>query len=279
MRKLVNNIDIYFMLLIINFMILISYVFNFRDKLGIEDFVIIGTIIVNIIISYNFGIKKGLISSIIFIFLYSTYIFIESFVQEINVFRAYFFIGTITFSSVVAGILSEKINKIAKEVNFYQKEYEKIVTIDSQTGLNNIKGFYKDLEREIARSKRHKTSMVLMYIKFKYLDELKSILNDREFNNIIKMVSRVIDNSVRLEDITYKFENDEFAILMLDSELKGSEVVKDRILSNIKTDKFKLDNGKYLNLEIKIGLKSFDENIEDALMFKKLAEREVQYDI
>lgn len=227
--KKTNNIDVYFMIFILSILSIISYIFIFRNNLNLEDFIIVGVIIFNIILAYNFDIKIALLSSIIFTFLYSTYIFIISFNNEIDFSKVYFWIFIAPVTITVTSIFSNKIKIVYEKLEYMEDQYEKLVTIDSKTGLTNLKGFYKDLDREISRSKRHKIPIILMCIKFSYIEELRKLLGKTKFDELITKTSNMLDDCIRNEDILYHLEDNNFAILITDSNLNGSYVIKERI--------------------------------------------------
>ena len=64
-----------------------------------------------------------------------------------------------------------------------------------------------------------------MIIKLPFLNQIKSILTQSEFNELLDSISRALENSTRLEDSIYNLEDHTLAILMIETDIKGSENV------------------------------------------------------
>ncbi|WP_138207368.1 GGDEF domain-containing protein [Haloimpatiens lingqiaonensis] len=164
--------------------------------------------------------------------------------------------------------------------NKLRMQYKELITIDRTTGLGNIKGFYMDLDRAISRVKRHNINVSLMIIKISYFQQLNSLLGESKMVELLKGISKCVMDSTRNEDIRYKLSNDTLAILLEDTDIKGSEVVKERIKEKIKELSLQQkEKSKNVNIEVKIGVYQYNKDIENSFQFKELAERELEYDV
>ncbi|SFB05874.1 GGDEF domain-containing protein [Clostridium frigidicarnis] len=281
MEHIFKKIDLYFIALFVDVFIIVSYSFFFLNEKNITNFIMLGILFISIIYTYFSGIIKGLLASGIIVFIYATYKLYENFLNlKYTENYDYIWVVFIPLSVFIVGKLVENINIIQNKSLKLESEYKELVTIDKNTGLSNLRGFYYDLDREISRVKRHKISLTLMIIKISYYDELKSVLGEESLRIVVEKVVAGIKESTRNEDIRYNLKESTFAILMAETDVKGAEIVEDRIREKIKNlNLYIKENKKNIDLEVKIGAVQYSEKISGALEFRELVEKELEYDV
>lgn len=281
MNNKLKKLDLFFVLFILVFFILFSFIFLSKDFDSFNNFILFGALIIVLFVAYFEKLIWGLLSSIFIIFLYSSYEIYYSFSLSTQLpLTVYMWIILIPFLAYITGKISESINEIADENFDLINKYKELVTIDHRTGLKNIKAFYLDLEREISRTIRHNTNLSLMVIKLPFLNQIKSILSQNEFNELLDSISRALEDSTRLEDSIYNLEDHTLAILMIETDIKGAEVVKNRIKDKISKENLKLkSSGKNVVIDLQIGIVQYSKNIKNAFEFKEKAEEETIYDL
>ncbi|WP_034439305.1 GGDEF domain-containing protein [Clostridium ihumii] len=281
MDKLSRSIDLYIVAMIMQVFIIFGFLyFNLHDNTFL-DFIMLGITAFIVLIAYFKGTIWGLLSATIAVFIYASYFLYLSLIQNINInINVYLWVISIPIISFLTGRFGDKLREIQNENKELKNEMKELVTIDKKTGLSNLKGFYEDLEREISRCKRHKFPMALMLIKISYYNELLVYFGERKMREIIGEISECIVKSTRIEDIQYMLNDDTFAILLIETDELGGEVVNKRVKDDIKNINLKLDNQeKNINVEVKVGIVEYNENIHDAIELKKLAEKELEYDV
>ncbi|MDU1322963.1 MAG: diguanylate cyclase [Clostridium botulinum] len=281
MNRFSKNIDVYIIILLLNFFCICSFIYFNLGKNIILNFIMLGLLFMVSIVAYFRGIVEGFLFSAIIIFFYVTYIIYNNIIYRNMVeLITYIWMVDIPLSAFISGRLSENINLIQSINAKLQKEYRDLITIDRTTGLSNLKGFYMDLDREMSKAKRHKLSLSLMIVKIQYYDELKVILGEKRMEEILKVISNVITLAIRGEDISYKLDKDILAVLMPSTNIQGAEVVKGRIKESISEENLKIkQEDKNVNLDIKIGIVEYENTIKEAFEFKELAEKELEYDV
>lgn len=281
MEHIFKKIDLYFIALFVDVFIIVSYSFFFLNEKNITNFIMLGILFISMIYTYFSGIIKGLLASGIIVFIYATYKLYENFLNlKYTENYDYIWVVFIPLSAFIVGKLVENINIIQNKSLKLESEYKELVTIDKNTGLSNLRGFYYDLDREISRVKRHKISLTLMIIKISYYDELKSVLGEESLRVVVEKVVAGIKESTRNEDIRYNLKESTFAILMAETDVKGAEIVEDRIREKIKNlNLYIKENKKNIDLEVKIGAVQYSEKISGALEFRELVEKELEYDV
>jgi diguanylate cyclase (GGDEF)-like protein len=128
-------------------------------------------------------------------------------------------LGTATLLLMIT-VRAQRLQARADEL----REHE-LARADALTGLGNRRAFDEALDHEIARSRRADSTVSVLLID---IDRLKAI-NDRwghvEGDRCIVDVARAIAGAVRAGDRCFRWGGDEFAVLLPDTDLKGTENV------------------------------------------------------
>jgi len=134
-----------------------------------------------------------------------------------------------------------------------RKELSRLSMTDSLTGLFNQRQFYMRLREEIVRSTRQKHSLALILMdldNFKeYNDKHGHIAGDEALRDVGKAILRSIREGV---DSGYRYGGDEFAIILIDSDLSIAQEIGKRVHLAIR------DNGE---LRASLGYAVYGENM------------------
>ncbi|ELC8441380.1 GGDEF domain-containing protein [Clostridium perfringens] len=281
MKNKCKYLDGLFLSLLLEVSILLIILSLRLESLNLEDFILIGIMMVISFLAYLKGSIFSIISSIITIFIYASLNLYSNFVklEEVSS-NVYIWIIFIPIITITIGCFSTVLNQIQEEYINIKEAHENLVTIDKGTGLSNLRGFYQDIGRGISRAKRRGYPLTLMIITFPYFNEFKSILDINSLKELEVEIADALSSSVRNEDMSYKFGEDYFAVLMEETDLKGAEVVKKRLKEKLQNISKKAKNkDESIMLEVKIGIAQYDENIKNAIEFKEIAERELEFDV
>jgi diguanylate cyclase (GGDEF)-like protein len=281
MSKLSRYIDIYFLLLMTEIFLLITVVILRGKNIGFLDYFLIGVIFLTMIISYISGIIPGLLASGFAVFGYGSYMIYQSMFNNMSMgFEKYVWLILLPLSAFLSGRLSFNIIEIQKRNKELEEEIKNLVTIDEVTGLNNTRGFYLDLNKEMSKAKRRKFDLALMLIKIQYFEEVKSILGEGKFNAVIKAIGNSIEAATRNEDERYKLKEDMFGVIMPNTDEKGAKLVNDRIKEDIDNISFEYGGKEETyKLYVKFGVYQYNEKIQNSFEFKELAEKELEFDV
>lgn len=144
-----------------------------------------------------------------------------------------------------------------------KKELSRLSVTDSLTGLFNQRHFYMRLREEIVRSTRQKHPLALILIdldNFKeYNDRHGHIAGDQALRHVGKSILRSIREGV---DSGYRYGGDEFAIILIDSDILIAEEIGKRVRVAIR------DSGE-LRASLGYAVYSEDMNLTD---FVRLAD-------
>jgi len=118
-----------------------------------------------------------------------------------------------------------------------RKELNRLSITDSLTGLFNQRQFYIRLREEIVRSTRQKHSLALILMdldNFKvYNDKNGHIAGDEALRDVGKAILRSIREGV---DSGYRYGGDEFAIILIDSDLSIAQEIGKRVHFSIRNN-------------------------------------------
>ncbi len=226
----------------------------------------------------------GVISSMVVIITYEIFFVLTKDVPFYIFVNNNFFLLSATFLSMVSGYTIE----LYVRKNFLQlktiehdrskllelnKELENLSILDHLTGLYNRR--YMEIKVKEAILLLKKTGMAVSFL-FMDLDNFKQI-NDsygHDFGDIIlKEVAHIIKDSLRKQDMAFRYGGDEFCILFIESNILDTIKIGERLLSTIKEYKFKDKvrlnfSGGCLQVDHTIG--NFDSLLKkaDVLLYK-----------
>lgn len=275
-----RHVDVFFLLLIIEIFIITTLLIINIDKAVFSDYILFVLTFLIIVISFYSNLITGLISSAFLVFGYGSYMLYQSLFYEKLVFQnSYFWIILFPVSAFISGRLSDSIEEIRNKNLKFEKQLKDLVTIDEATGFSNSKEFYKDLNEEMSRAKRHGFNLVVMLAEIQYLEELTNIYGRYKISNIFKAISEAIEDVTRTEDKKYKIDKDLFAVIMPNTDIAGAEIVKERFKSELQNIMVDEDVKKRYKFDMKIAILQYNKSIASSFEFKELVQKELEYDI
>lgn len=234
-----------------------------------------------IIFSVYFGIVPGLLLSGALIFIYGSVIFYQLILGYSQIWTLnYIWFGFYPISAFIGGNIHQIIERQNGLLNQCETLTDKVVNIDDVTGFGNSRELLRDLDREMSRSKRFKYSLTLMVVQIQYFDELLSIYGEEGSSKLLKSLSTIIDNALRIEDLRFRLEDDLFALVLPYTTPDDALVVKERIVKNLEA--MSIDDTSSLSrykIEIKVGACEYKKEIPNPMAFKALALKELEYDV
>ena len=130
--------------------------------------------------------------------------------------------------------LEAKIRRIITERNL-RKELSRLSITDSLTGLFNQRHFYTRLYEEVKRANRQNHPLALLLLdldNFKtYNDTHGHLAGDEALRGVGQVINKWIREGV---DSGYRYGGDEFAVILIDADLKISREIGRRIQGSFK---------------------------------------------
>jgi len=142
------------------------------------------------------------------------------------------------------------------------QEYENIATRDELTGLYNTRYIARKLVKEVQRCQRYKRPFSLMLISLANFEQLKRTHGELAIDEILKAGATLIRTCVREVDIVGRFGDDQFAIILPETDSSRALLVSQRIREKIAT--LPVNQGSNANtLCLNIGLAAFPTHARD----------------
>ena len=173
------------------------------------------------------------------------------------------------------------VQRLQRDNNLLSQQVEDLIMIDPLTGFYNLRSMYMDIQTQISYSERNNTAITLMIIRPRYRKELKDVLKKSQYESVIVKLSKLVYDTVRLEDKVYALDNEGTVGVLLTCDRAGGKLVEKRIRKKIEeTKEFENIAEKPIRMEIQLGYLEYKKEYNrDAIMFKSLVEEEVAYDL
>jgi diguanylate cyclase (GGDEF)-like protein len=152
------------------------------------------------------------------------------------------------------------------------KKVKELSLRDGLTGIYNHRHFQEMLGYTVAHSDRYdeKASLILLDV-----DNLKGV-NDsyghQAGDSVLTFVGKVLVESLRKIDIQARYGGDEFAVILPNTNKRGSLVVAQKIKNSIKNMPFKF-KGDEINITLSIGISTYPDNAPDGEILIEKADR------
>ena len=178
-------------------------------------------------------------------------------------------------------LFSKGIQRLQRDNNVLSKQVEDLIRIDPLTGFYNLRSMYMDIQTQISSAERNNTYISLMIIRPRYRKELKDVLKKEQYEKVIVTFSKIVYETVRLEDRVYSLDSDGTVGVLLTCDRQGAKLVEKRIRTKIdNTNAFDNIAKKPIRMGIQLGFLEYKKEYNrDAIKFKSLVEEEVAYDI
>jgi diguanylate cyclase (GGDEF)-like protein len=146
---------------------------------------------------------------------------------------------------------------------------------DLLTGLPTSRGFYEDIEREIARCRRHGRAFVMALID---IDDLATV--NREYgvaagDDVIRQIARMIRAGLRQEDLASRVGPDEIGVLLTEVSLESGLQVLQSIRSAAANAEFNF-GGRSLKVSVSIGGVLWDQSYANRPALQARASQELK---
>jgi diguanylate cyclase (GGDEF)-like protein len=260
---------------IVNLFVMLPEEFYFENLIMLSLLFAIG------ILSYFTGMIFALGMGAVVIFFYGSYVMYGNVVLG-NVVEShvYYWMVLLPSIAVIAANIGGKVRLLQEENMKMKRDYSDYVTVDANTGLENVKVFYGVLSQYMGLSRRYKLPLNLMLVKVMYYDDIQGIVGQEKMKEIMKSIGKQLVASTRTEDCSYMLEDGRTFALLLFGDADGSLVVKRRIKEGI--NQYNVDNSAKsvsIKMELKIGVTHFTDQIADVIGMRKAAEKDMEYDV
>lgn len=160
----------------------------------------------------------------------------------------------------------------------FQQQVYRLLAHDELTGLLSSRSFFFELRREAGKAQHEKRPFCVLMLD---LDRFKTV-NDTyghvTGSKTLEEASRALAKVLRAGDVASRFGGEEFAIFLLDAELRHGLVAAERIRRTIEKTEFTVTRqiGKDFppthRITASIGIASFPEDSRDPIQLVEMAD-------
>ena len=107
----------------------------------------------------------------------------------------------------------------SNEISSLQVKLQEQAIYDTLTGLYNHRYLADVLEKELARARRQKTSLVFMLLNLDHFKEVNDIYGHVGADKTLVALSNLLQKYTRINDYAFRYGGEEFMIIMADIDL------------------------------------------------------------
>lgn len=165
--------------------------------------------------------------------------------------------------SYLAGYIGFYMIRYSRRSQLLFKKYKIESTIDSLTGLNNVRKFDEVFNKLSNEVKINRKKLALMYIDIDFFKHINDTYGHLEGDKVLKDLGFILRKYTREDDIVSRNGGEEFTILLQDCDLRLAKEIAENIRNRVEHYDFILNNGQTIKLTVSIGLSSFNETTSD----------------
>ncbi|HLA36086.1 MAG TPA: diguanylate cyclase [Rhodocyclaceae bacterium] len=158
--------------------------------------------------------------------------------------------------------MRSRVDDAEREINRLQNELasaSELVRIDSLTGALNRKGMADALEGEVARARRQHSKLCLAMLDIDNFKKLNDNLGHAVGDAALVHLSKVVQETIRPEDILARYGGEEFVVLLPNTPLENATIAMVRVQREL-TRRFFLNNNNKVLITFSCGVAEMSEN-------------------
>ena len=152
-----------------------------------------------------------------------------------------------------------------------RQQVSQLTLLDPLTQISNLRGFEKDIAREISRARRADQPVSVMMMEVDDFDDLYNSYGERRGHFVLKKVAERISSDLRATDNLARLSRHRFAVLVPGSGEVLAQEIAERMRCDI--EDFAIDDGRgaVLQVTVSIGLVTWEPNHYPAVDMPQLA--------
>lgn len=144
-----------------------------------------------------------------------------------------------------------------KRLEMEKKEAEALALIDPHTQLYNYRYFQRRVHSEFELARRRATPLSILMIDIDYFKSINDTFGHEFGDIVLQEFAILLQHACRGIDVVTRFEGEDFAVILPDTDGKGALAFSERIQRVIKKHRFGVHKAK---LRVSIGVSSYPED-------------------
>jgi diguanylate cyclase (GGDEF)-like protein len=152
-----------------------------------------------------------------------------------------------------------------------RQQISQLLLLDPITQVSNLRGFGRDIAREISRASRAEKPVTVLFMEIDEFEDLYEHYGDRRGQFVVKKIAERLSSNLRATDMLARLDRPKFAVLIPGSgEMVGQEVAE-RMRKDV--EEFSIDDGRgaVLQVCISVGLVTWEPQQFPAVDMVQLA--------
>lgn len=130
----------------------------------------------------------------------------------------------------------EKLDDAHQEVLRQNEELEKLATRDPMTGCLNRRAFFELLSAKFSSAKEHGNALCCIMADIDYFKKINDTYGHAIGDAVIISFAKIINKSLRTQDVICRYGGEEFCILLIDIEIEKAVKIAERMRRMVKFD-------------------------------------------
>lgn len=148
-------------------------------------------------------------------------------------------------------------------------ELERQAATDSLTGIANRRHFLNTAQKEIERCKRHGGPLSLLMLDIDHFKDVNDTFGHATGDRALQAIARTCGMELRSTDLCGRIGGEEFALLLVETNLKKACSVAERIVTQVEAIELFTENGQPVHLTTSIGVAEYrpqSETLSDLMV-------------
>ena len=159
--------------------------------------------------------------------------------------------------------LSEQLAETLHRIGLYE-QIQNLADRDPLTDVYNYGYFQRHLKFEIARSKRNRTMLSLIYVDIDHFKNFNDTFGHPVGDQLLRKFTKVLQNGIREVDLLARLGGEEFAVLLPDTNKRGAVILAEKLRELIEKTEFMGNTQQpVVHKTVSLGIATYPEDATD----------------
>ena len=252
------------MLLVFLIVFIASITGLFKNRAEAVDFINYSCFFLIALSAMEQGVVFGLLVTLVVMFSYVSYLMLYSIMSGSTIFFTFenaWWVVLFLLASFIIGLAGNKLKSIEKVFIDFKQELDELLLTGRAAKFASMHRFHQDLDYEIARSKRSKSTFVLIFLELTDLADIELRFGKEGQSKIIDAIGSALLRATRETDKKARVDENTFSLILPETPLDNIFIVTKKILDSLQNVniEFKGKIVKYTPV-IKLGFSAFPKD-------------------
>lgn len=171
---------------------------------------------------------------------------------------------------ITSAILQNTLNgnlELAYDLERAIQNAEQIASTDMLTGLNNRRAFFDEAVTKFADYKATETPVSLIMFDVDHFKKVNDVYGHAVGDQVLKHVAQLLQQNLRLGDISARFGGEEFAVLLPNCTVEEAQIVAEKLRGLIADTPTNTDSLQVVDLTASFGVADIGKTLDEMLNY------------